>query len=104
MVKTEWDDPMHIGKSIVSMYDALSELFHVEFKKENPDIANLSTISKSAGYLAQQYGNILRNYNFNRRLKDIEAQVRVATPEDLILAKNPAIIAEKEMEFERRFA
>lgn len=94
---TGWARPDHVGKITVAMLDVLSEEFFVESKKQDRDFEKLIKISQAAGYQAQLYNGLQKNFDFAKRVEEIEEIVRNADPEKLAMGNSPVLVAEEDL-------
>jgi len=91
----EWNDPSHVGKSLVSIYDVMAKKFFRDSKKANDEEWDkLYKLVSTAGYVAQMYASLLKTHEFEKRLKRIEKTLKSTTPEDFAMRYNPTIKAE----------
>jgi len=89
----EWNDPSHVGKSLVSIYDVMAKKFFADSK--NATAAQWSDLYKlvsTAGYVAQMYASLLKTHEFEKRLKRIEKTLKSTTAEELAMRYNPTIV------------
>lgn len=97
-MKREWSEPSHVGKVTIRILDILSGEFFKEMKKETRDMDLAIKLSQAAGYQCQLYSGLQKSHEFARRLQSIEKTLANATPEDLALGQNPALLADMEKE------
>lgn len=94
----EWNDPSHIGKSLISIYDVMAKKFFADSKTAD-DVAwgNLYKLVSTAGYVAQMYASLLKTHEFEKRLKRIEKTLKSTSNEDLAMRYNPVIAADNKL-------
>ncbi len=91
-----WAEPEHIGKITISILNTLTSEFHKESAKDEKDYSLLIKLASACGYQAQLYSSLWKNHSLSERLQNLEKDIQSATPEDLALGRNPAVIAEEE--------
>jgi len=92
----DWNDPSHVGKSLVSIYDVMAEKFFRDSKTADDDKWDrLYKLVSTAGYVAQMYASLLKTHEFEKRLKRIEKTLKTTTPGELAMRYNPATIEEE---------
>ena len=92
----DWNDPSHVGKSLVSIYDVMAEKFFRDSK--NADDAKWDRLYKlvsTAGYVAQMYASLLKTHEFEKRLKRIEKTLKSTTPGELAMRYSPTVLIEE---------
>ncbi len=89
----DWNDPSHIGKSLVSIYDVMAKKFFADSKVATPEEwGNLYKLVSTAGYVAQMYASLLKTHEFEKRLKRIEKTLKSTSGEELAMRYNPTIV------------
>ena len=89
----EWNDPSHVGKSLVSIYDVMAKKFFAESKSATADQwVDLYKLVSTAGYVAQMYASLLKTHEFEKRLKRIEKTLKSTSGEELAMRYNPTIV------------
>ena len=91
-----WAEPEHVGKITISILNTLTGEFYKESAKDEKDYSLLIKLASAIGYQSQLYSSLWKNHEFSKRLQSIEKELQSATPEDLALGRNPAVIAEEE--------
>jgi len=88
-----WNDPSHVGKSLVSIYDVMAKKFFADSKNASPEEwSNLYKLVSTAGYVAQMYASLLKTHEFEKRLKRIEKTLKNTSAEELAMRYNPTIV------------
>jgi len=88
-----WNDPSHVGKSLVSIYDVMAKKFFADSKNASPEEwGNLYKLVSTAGYVAQMYASLLKTHEFEKRLKRIEKTLKNTSAEELAMRYNPTIV------------
>jgi len=89
----EWNDPSHVGKSLVSIYDVMAKKFFADSKTATSDQwVDLYKLVSTAGYVAQMYASLLKTHEFEKRLKRIEKTLKNTSAEELAMKYNPTIV------------
>ncbi len=89
----DWNDPSHIGKSLISIYDVMAKKFFADSKNATPEEwGNLYKLVSTAGYVAQMYASLLKTHEFEKRLKRIEKTLKNTSAEELAMRYNPTIV------------
>ena len=93
---SDWNDPSHVGKSLVSIYDVMASKFFADSKKAaDEEWEKLYKLVSTAGYVAQMYASLLKTHEFEKRLKRIEKTLKNTAPGDLAMKYNPVLLAEQ---------
>jgi len=93
-----WNDPSHVGKSLVSIYDVMAQKFFADSKNADDEKWDkLYKLVSTAGYVAQMYTSILKTHEFEKRLKRIEKTLKSTPAEELAMQYNPTIKEENEL-------
>lgn len=93
----DWNDPSHVGKSLVSIYDVMASKFFADSKNASDEQWDkLYKLVSTAGYVAQMYASLLKTHEFEKRLKRIEKTLKSTTPEEIAMRYNPVIKAESD--------
>ena len=103
MVK-EWASAEHVAKIGLSIIEVLAKEFHVEAAKPSPekDHSLMVKLSQAVGYQCQLYSALQKSHEFARRLKQVEKDTRMLSPEELAYKHNPVVIAEQQMEDDKQ--
>ena len=89
----EWNDPSHVGKALVKIFDVMAMKFFADAKGATPeDWGNLYKLVSTAGYVAQMYASLLKTHEFEKRLKSIEKTLKNTSAEELAMRYNPTIV------------
>lgn len=89
----EWNDPSHVGKSLVSIYDVMAQKFFRDSKNATEEQwVDLYKLVSTAGYVAQMYASLLKTHEFEKRLKRIEKTLKNTSAEELAMRYNPTIV------------
>lgn len=94
-MNTNWVEPEHVGKTLVSIFDVLAKEFHAESKKKEPNFDKMFRLSQATGYQAQIYGTMLKAHEFERRLHSVEKTLSKVTPEEVAMLSSPILVAEE---------
>jgi len=93
----DWNDPSHVGKSLVSIYDVMASKFFADSKHAtDEEWEKLYKLVSTAGYVAQMYASLLKTHEFEKRLKRIEKTLKSTTPEEIAMRYNPVLKAESD--------
>jgi len=88
-----WNDPSHVGKSLVSIYDVMAKKFFADSKNATEaQWSDLYKLVSTAGYVAQMYASLLKTHEFEKRLKRIEKTLKNSSAEELAMRYNPTIV------------
>jgi len=89
----EWNDPSHVGKALVNIFDVMAMKFFADAKHAKPeDWVDLYKLVSTAGYVAQMYASLLKTHEFEKRLKRIEKTLKGTSAEELAMRYNPTIV------------